>query len=229
VNSELARNLNDVLSCLIPELEEKLKLREDTITASRRVTVLSKQAVMAVHQGNHEEASVKLQEAEQLLRNIEDRISSHPDVRRESANIAYQEYAEARIFEAVVLGSEFPSPQDLKIPTIQYVLGLADAIGEFRRRTVDALTRRDISEAESSLKTMEEIYRELLPLEFYYSLASELRRKVDVARHLIEATMGDVYTEKNRSSLESAMQSLENKLGTQKPSLRYLKSSSNKG
>jgi len=229
VNSELAGNLNEILTCLLPELEEKLKLREDTITASRKVTVLSKQAVMAVHQRNLEEASSKLKEAEQILRNIEDRISSHPDVRRESANIAYQEYAEARIFEAVVSGLRFPSPQDLRIPTIQYVLGLADSIGEFRRRAVDALTRREISEAESSLKTMEDIYRELLPLEFYYSLASELRRKVDVARHLIEATMGDVYTEKNRSSLQSAMQSLENRLGTQKPSLRYLKGSSNKG
>ena len=229
MNSELPENLNDILTHLLPELEEKLTLREDIITASRRVTVLSKQAVMAVHQRNLEEASSKLREAEQILRNIEDRISSHPDVRRESANIAYQEYAEARIFEAVVSSSEFPSPLDLRIPTIQYVLGLADAIGEFRRRAVDALTRREISEAESSLKTMEQIYRELLPLEYYYSLASELRRKVDVARHLIEATMGDVYTEKNRSSLQSAMQSLENRLGTQKPSLRYLKDSSNKG
>lgn len=208
--------LKQILANLLPELEEKIKLREDTITASRRVTVLSKQAVMAVHMGDLKDASTKLDEAKNILRDLEGRAATHPDLRRESTNIAYQEYAEARVFEAVASGRDFPSPSDLKIPTILYVLGLADSVGEFRRRAMEALNHGEQEEAESSFHRMEEIYSELLPLEFFYSLAPELRRKVDVARHLIEATMGDIYMEKRRSSLESTMRSLEKRLGDEK-------------
>ena len=208
----MTAKLKQILANLLPELEEKIKLREDTITASRRVTVLSKQAVMAVHLKNFEDASSKLEEARRILQDLEGRLATHPDLRRGSTKVAYQEYAESRVIEAIASGLDFPSPNDLKIPTISYILGLADAVGEFRRSAVEALTHGEIKEAEASINRMREIYNELLPLEFFYSLAPELRRKVDVARHLIEATMGDICTETRRSSLESAMRSLEKKL-----------------
>jgi translin len=208
----LGTSLKHLLSDLVPELEEKLKLREETFSSTRRVTVLSKQAVMAIHAKDLESAAARLEEASCMLQDLERRLSDHPDLRRESANIAYQEYSEARFLEAATTGKGYPSPATLHVPTVPFILGVADVVGEFRRRAVEALTRLDLSEAESSLKIMEEIYRELLPLEFYYSLAPELRRKVDVARHLIEATMGDIYTEKRRSSLEATMRSLEKRL-----------------
>jgi translin len=213
----LGTSLKHLLSNLVPELEEKLKLREETFSSSRRVTVLSKQAVMAIHARDLDAAATGLEEASRILRDLEDRLSDHPDLRRESANIAYQEYVEARFLEAVTKGNEYPSPSSLRVPTVPYILGVADVVGEFRRRAVEALTKVDLGEAESSLKIMEEIYHELLPLEFYYSLAPELRRKVDVARHLIETTMGDICTEKRRSSLEETMRSLEKKLEEDRP------------
>ena len=210
-------SLKHMLSDLVPELEEKLKLREETFSSTRRVTVLSKQAVMAIHAKDLESAAARLEEASRMLRELEQRLSDHPDLRRESANIAYQEYSEARFLEAATSGNEYPSPASLRVPTVPYILGVADVVGEFRRRAVEALTKDNLDEAESSLRIMEEIYRELLPLEFYYSLAPELRRKVDVARHLIEMTMGEIYTEKRRSSLEATMRSLEKRLEGERP------------
>lgn len=204
--------LNQIMASLLPELEEKMKLREEALNSSRRVTVLSKQAVMAIHRRDPKGASSKLEEAGRILRDLEGRLAAHPDLQRAFTNIAYQEYVEARVFEAVASGMDFPSPSDLGIPPIPYILGLADAVGEFRRRAIEALTRGEIDGAESSLRTMEDIYQELLPLEFYYSLAPELRRKVDVARHLVQTTMGDIYTEVRRTSLERTIQSLEKTL-----------------
>ncbi len=204
--------LKQILANLFPELEEKIKLREDTLTASRRVTVLSKQAIMAIHLKDLEDASSKLEEAGRILQDLEGRMVKHPDLFQKSTKIAYQEYAESRVFQAIASGLDFPSPSELKIPTIPYVLGLADAVGEFRRSAVEALTDGEAQKAEAFLKRMKEIYNELLPLEFFYSLAPELRRKVDVARHLIEVTIGDICTEARRSSLESVMLSLEKKL-----------------
>lgn len=208
----MGEKLKQIVTSLLPEFEEKIKLREDAFNSSRRAIVLSKQAVMAIHRRDLEDASSKLEEARRILQDLEERLTSHPDLRTGSITVAYQEYAEARVFEAVVTGREFPSPQDLGIRSIPYILGLADAVGEFRRRAIESLTRGEFDEAESSLRTMEEIYKELLPIEFYYSLAPELRRKVDVARRLVENTLGDIYVEARRNSLERTIQSLEKRL-----------------
>ena len=147
--------LRQIMADLLPELEEKAKLREEAFSSSRRVTVLSKRAVMAIHRRDLEDASSKLEEAGRILRDLEGRLRAHPDLRREAANLAYQEYAEARVFEAISSGMGFPSPQGLGIPSVPYVLGLADAVGEFRRRAVEALARGELDEADASLHIME--------------------------------------------------------------------------
>jgi predicted translin family RNA/ssDNA-binding protein len=59
---------------------------------------------------------------------------------------------------------------------------------------------------------MEEMYNELIALEDAYAVASELRRKCDIARRIIESTVGDVLLESRRQNLQSAIQRLEQKL-----------------
>jgi translin len=56
---------------------------------------------------------------------------------------------------------------------------------------------------------MEEIYVELMAMDEAYMLVPGLRRKSDVARHLIETTRGDITIEARRSSLERSMKDLE--------------------
>ena len=59
---------------------------------------------------------------------------------------------------------------------------------------------------------MDEIYSELVALEDAYSLTPELRRKCDIARHLIEVTIGDIATESGRSSLERSIRQFEKRV-----------------
>ena len=138
---KLETSLKHMLSDLVPELEEKLKLREETFSSTRRVTVLSKQAVMAIHAKDLESAAARLEEASCMLRDLERRLSDHPDLRRESANIAYQEYSEARFLEAATTGKEYPSPTSLHVATVPYILGVADVvrIQEPSRRSVTSM------------------------------------------------------------------------------------------
>jgi len=49
-----------------------------------------------------------------------------------------------------------------------------------------------------------------------YLLVSGLRRKCDVARHLIEITRGDVTIEARRSALERSILKLEETIGKKK-------------
>lgn len=165
---------------------------------------------MATHRGDLDEAEEKLDQAEKNLREIKKLASSHPDLAYSgSLRTAYQEYAEAHILLMFVREGKFLNPKDLDIPSIPYLLGLGDCVGEFRRRALDSLRRGDLKTAEDCLKTMEDVYSEFMSLESAYNLARDLRRKCDVARRLIEVTRGDITSETRRGLLEKSIKHLE--------------------
>ncbi len=56
------------------------------------------------------------------------------------------------------------------------------------------------------------MYNELIALEDAYAVTPELRRKCDIARRIIESTLGDVLLESRRQNLQSAIERLERKL-----------------
>ena len=122
---------------------------------------------------------------------------------------AFQEYAEARTLLSLVEENRFVSPEEISVNSVAFVLGLADVIGELRRRALDSLRKEDVKTAEACLHLMEEIYVELMAMDEAYMLVPGLRRKSDVARHIIETTRGDITIESRRSSLEQSMKSLE--------------------
>ncbi|MEM3041114.1 MAG: hypothetical protein QXG97_03700 [Nitrososphaerota archaeon] len=199
----------DVMATLLHEIEEKARVLDEAQAYSRRVVLFSKQAVMAMHRQDLQEAVSKLSEAEKILMEL-DKLLLDPSA--SYVKTAYQEYSEAMILLASIRGEEFPSPRDIGVPTIPYILGLADCIGELRRSALDALRRGEIGVAERRLLLMEEVYSELLPFLDFYPMFSELRRKMDVARHLIELTLGDVSWEQRRGSLERALKLLEKRI-----------------
>jgi len=204
--------LKEVMASLLKELEEKACLLDEMHASSRKIILFSKQAVMAIHRHDLTGAESKLNEAEILLRKLETSQPASPDARGGPIRTAYQEYTEGKILHTSVRGEDFPSPKEIGVPTISYILGMADAIGELRRAAVDALRTGEIGKAEHYLQLMEEVYQELLPLQDFYSLISELRRKMDVARHLVELTFSDVSSETRRDSLERALRLLEKRI-----------------
>jgi translin len=122
---------------------------------------------------------------------------------------ALQEYSEANIFLGLIEESRFFTSKEINVPSVDYVLGLADVVGEYRRLALDALREGDAEKGEKCLKTMDEIYIELMALDEAYMLVPGLRRKCDVARRIIESTRGDVTQEVRRKSLENYLKHFE--------------------
>jgi translin len=123
---------------------------------------------------------------------------------------ARQEYAEAAIFLKLVEHESFAAPEEVKVPSIDYALGLADVIGECRRLALDALREGDGEKGERCLEIMDEIYVELMSMDEAYMLVPGLRRKCDVARKVIEITRGDITQEIRRSAHEKRLEGLAN-------------------
>jgi translin len=160
-----------------------------------------------------QDARAMIKKAEATLSELWTLAVKHPDiVYGGSFGAALQEFAEANIFLNLVYEGKFPSPQQIRVLPADFVLGLADVIGEYRRLALDALREGDLERAEDCLKTMDEIYIELMAMDESYMLVQGLRRKCDVARKIIEATRGDVTEEIRRNVLNKRLRDLEKKL-----------------
>jgi translin len=203
-------SLKPLLNKIQDELRKREIVHEDVQRDMRRATRLSKQAILFTHQERFKEAKKLLKEADGLFMKLRSAAETYPDMMYSGlAEAAFQENAEAQTLLSLVEHDHFVSPEEIDVPSTAYVLALADVIGELRRRALDSLRKEDIKTAEGSLNLMEEIYVELMSMDEAYMLVPGLRRKSDVARHLIETTRGDITIEARRDSLEKCMENLE--------------------
>ena len=203
-------SLKSILDKIQKNLVKRAEVWEGIKRDMRRATRLSKQAILFAHQERNEDAKRLLKEAKELFSKLRETSRDYPDmVYTGIVDSAFQEYAEAQTFLSLIEEDQFINPEELDVPAISYVLGLADVVGEFRRRALDALRRGDVEMAEDCLQTMEHIYTALTNMDEGYLLVSGLRRKCDVARRIIESTRGDVTIEARRGSLEHSINELE--------------------
>ena len=207
-------SLKSLLEKIQEELRKKEEVREDVQRNMRRATRLSKQAILFTHQDRLSDAKKLLEEAGELFAKLREVARAHPDlVYAGMVDIAFQEYAEAHALLRLVEENRFFDPEELEVPAVSYVLGLADVIGELRRRALDSLRKGDVKTSEDCLQMMEHIYVELMAMDDAYLLVPGLRRKCDVARRVIEITRGDITIEARRSSLERSIKELEKIVG----------------
>jgi translin len=192
------------------ELTQKEKVRENAQQNMRKATSLSKQTILLMHQKKYEKARKSIETAKEIISKLQESAKEYPYIIYSGMfSAALQEYAEANIFQGLIQEARFVTPNEINVPAVDYVLGLADVIGEYRRLVLDVLREGDAEKGEECLKTMDEIYIELMAMDEAYMLVPGLRRKCDVARRIIETTRGDITQEVRRKSLENYLKKFE--------------------
>jgi len=203
-------SLRKLLRKVKNELKQKEEVKEEIQKNMRRATRLSKEAILLIHQRRLAEARKSLEETDRLFSILTTLVREYPELSYSGpVSAAFQEYTEAQMLLCLVEKRRFIGPQEINVPSIDYVLGLADVIGELRRRALDMLRKGEIKTAEQCLETMEEIFSELTAMDDAYMLIPGLRRKCDIARHVIETTRGEITIESRRASLERSIRKLE--------------------
>ncbi len=206
-----------MLEELVKKGAEELRLRDKALDRlmerARRARILSKQAILRVHSGEESEARKRLEEASGLISEMDAIIEEHPALGRfDQVSAAKEEFSEASIVMKLTESGEFPDPASLGVPMTSYLMGLGDVPGELRRQALDALRLGDIETAEARLSTMEEIYLSLVTME-EVPLLKGLRRKLDIARGVIERTRSEVTAEAGRRRLGESVRRLTDRLG----------------
>jgi translin len=168
--------------------------------------------MIQIHRGELEQASKTLIEAKHGLDEIEKLLNDHAELPQfGQVLVAFQEYAEGILLLHMKSKGQLASLREVGTTSTAYLLGMLDFVGEMRRMILDSLRLGKADEAQVLLSKMEKVYEDLFSLD-RTSILPNFRRKLDVARRILETTRGDVTSDLRRVSLEKALHSLERKL-----------------
>lgn len=190
---------NDSFERIFDELNTKLEnmdqVREELLRLDRQITRKSGIAISYLQKTEIEKAQLIGEELRELIAKINSNLDKHPFfLGWGGIETSYQEFTEYSILVAIIQKKKMPTPEELKVPEIYYLTGLADVCGELRRLMLSALIKKDFETASYYLEAVEETYTKLLGLNFSKGLVPQLRRKIDVGRSILEKSKADYLT-----------------------------------
>jgi len=195
------------------DFDRRTKVRDQALAQSRQLTRHASMAIRAIHRDDEPEARQQLEEAKNLVHQIKQDLKDDPDLYFSGyTQDAIKEYCEAHITVALIRNQALPSPQELDAEYAAYLGGLAETIGELRRRCLDILRPGYSDEVERLLSCMDEIFSQLVTMDYPNAITNGLRRKTDLARGIIERTRADITTSFRQSQLEKSMEKLSDQL-----------------
>ena len=193
--------------------ESKNKIRDEALTQSRNLTRHAARAIRAIHRDDADLANEHLREADQLATALREGLSANPDLYFSGyAQDALKEYCEAHLTVSVILEQELPSPEDLQVEYATYLNGLSEVVGELRRRIMDIMREGHSAEVERLLDVMDDIYAQLVTMDYPDALTYGLRRRTDIARSIVERTQADVTISYRQQQLEKRLTALSDQL-----------------
>jgi translin len=202
------RSMETRFSAQIERRDRVLKDSRDVISACSRT-------IIYVHSRKEREADKELAHARSLLTSL--KKSSDGSVSRYLIP-PEAEFVEASAVVALVKDRLVPTLGALGVSPEAYLLGLLDTEGELKRLVLDSILQRKLARAKKYFGVMEELYSLCSPFAAYDHVVNGARRKIDVARMLVEDTRGLLAEEMGRESVSKSMERLERKLrGSARP------------
>ncbi len=180
--------------------------RDNALSQARQLTRACSLAIRAVHRDETDTMNTHLQEARQLADTLRDSLASYPDLFYAGyTQDALKEFVEANVTCALIRNEPLQTPEELVVEPATYLNGLAEVIGELRRRVMDILRHGYSPEVERLLGYMDEIYSVMVTMDYPDAITNGLRRQTDLARGIIEKTRGDITFSLRGEHLEQAI------------------------
>jgi len=187
--------------------------RDEALKQARQLTRACSLAIRAVHRDDQEAMEANLAEAQTLADVLREELKGHPELFFAGyTQDSLKEFVEANVTCALIQNQPLQTPEQLGVEDSTYLNGLAEVVGELRRRTLDILRSGYSQEAERLLSYMDEIYSVLVTIDYPDAITNGLRRQTDLARGIIEKTRGDVTASLRGQQLTEAIRGLSSQL-----------------
>jgi len=204
------KNLDEIADRIQSRLDEKDTVREIAIKSSRAIIRISGSVIHSIHK--KEDVRRMMGEAMDEAQRLRGLLEEHPEIWNSGlVEDAMQELSEAAIIMSIADDAPLPDPEELGVPMTAYLLGLADAIGELRRFTLESLRQGNTETATVFLEMMEDMFKVIMRFDYPDALVS-IRRKQDIARSLLEKTRGELAVAVSSKMLGDKISALYGKM-----------------
>jgi len=203
------KEIKDSLDKAESRFSDQLARRDRVLKESRDVISACSRSIIYVHTGKMKGAEKELAAASSLLDSL--KKTSDGSVARYLVS-PETEFVEASTVLSVVKGRPVPSMDSLGASPEAYLLGLLDSVGELKRLVLDSIMQKKLPRAKRYFEIMGELYSLCSPFAVFDHVVNGARRKIDVARMLVEDTRGLLVEEAGREAVGNSMARLEKKL-----------------
>jgi translin len=201
--------LENIADGIRQDFDIRTAARDKALAQARQLTRACSLAIRAVHRDDTQAMVEQLAEAHKLAKTLTTDLHGHPDLFFAGyTQDALKEFVEANVTCALIQNQPLLTPEELGVVNATYLNGLAEVVGELRRRILDILRHGYSEEAERLLGYMDEIYSVLVTMDYPDAITNGLRRQTDVARSIIEKTRGDITFSLRGEHLEQAIERL---------------------
>ena len=205
--------LENIADRIRQNFDVRTSKRDEALRKARQLTRACSLAIRAVHRDDKEAMEANLAEAQTLADTLRDELKEHPELFFAGyTQDSLKEFVEANVTCALIQNQPLQTPEELGVQDATYLNGLAEVVGELRRRTLDILRSGYSQEAERLLGHMDEIYSVLVTIDYPDAITNGLRRQTDLARGIIEKTRGDVTFSLRGENLAEAIRKLSSQL-----------------
>jgi translin len=188
-------------------------IRDNALGQARALTRACALSIRAVHRDETDVMQAHLDEARQLAGDLCTGLAETPAFFYAGyTQDSLKEFAEASITCALIRHQPLPTPEELDLPPNTYLNGLAESVGEMRRRCLDMLRQDNSAEAELLLGHMDDIFAILVTMDYPDAITNGLRRQTDIIRAIIERTRGDVTFSLRGEKLERSLSRLSGQI-----------------
>ena len=195
--------------------DARTSARDHALAQARQLTRACSLAIRAVHRDEADVMNGHLQEARQLADTLRDSLASYPDLFFAGyTQDALKEFVEANVTCALIRNEPLLTPEELVVEPSTYLNGLAEVVGELRRRSLDILRHGYSTEVERLLGIMDDIYSVMVTMDYPDAITNGLRRQTDLARGIIEKTRGDITFSLRGEHLTQAISQLSAQLNS---------------
>jgi translin len=206
--------LESIMEEIRTEFETKNAVRDAALQRSRTLIRSCANAIRAAHRGDLDEAQHLLATAGEAASEMKADVEPYPDLYHAGyTQDALKEYVEAQVVYAFIKSGDLPTPAELGVESAAYLKGLAEAASEMRRHALDLMRHNRLERAEEILGTMDDVYAQLMTVDFPDAITGGLRRTTDMLRGVVERTRGDLTTAIRQEMMRQALHEFEERVG----------------
>ena len=209
-------SLDTICDAIREDFDRRTKVRDEALAQARQLTRHASLAIRAIHREEEGEAFEQLQAAKSIVQKLRQDLKDDADLYYSGyTQDAIKEYVEAELTVALIKDRPLPTPEMLGAEYATYLGGLAETLGELRRRCMDLLRPGYSKEVERLLLWMDDIFTQLITMDYPDAITQGLRRKTDLARGIVERTRADITVSFRQNELEDALGKLSQQLNNQ--------------